>query len=764
MWHFTNTEQERTQPAPQSALWRAAWRGALALALALPPALAGPGGFTLAPAAYAQQSAGVLAVVNVADAPLLDAPDGAAAGTLALGSVVTAVQRTADGQMVEVVTEAGDSGWVRAASLVAFGLDRLPVAGGAAASTPAATAAASTPAANTPAVTRAAATATPVPSPTNTPTPAPTATPPPTATPTPLPTATPAPAASSPAAGQLAVVGMSGAALYDAPGGAVVAQLAPADTLTTIARDAAGAWLYALNTAGDKGWVAAADLVVFGVDALPVLGDSPAAAPAEEVAATEIVTATAVSATAEAADTETDAAAPETATPPAAEEAPASGQASAQVNAEGARLNVRSGPGAAYRVVGKAADGEMLTVAGRNEAGDWVRVARADLPGGAGWVAASFVVLDQPVMSLPVTAATASAPAPVAAPAAAPAAAATEAASAPATPAAASATATQPAQPVARTSPTGLRGKLAFMDGLGGIFIYELETGAVRRLTSGYDPELSPDGQQVAFTRGGNDNNIYVINVDGSGEREVYGEGELLRAPKWSPDGQRIVFSRYAGDYRCFDTEFFGCVTVKQLQAQFPQIPPMFLYRLIDGAERISLPNFNISRVNADGSGFRDLNALDSGVAPDWNEAGIVYQSKAGLEVTQDTDDGQTEAVFQEDWDWDPDWQPNGGRILFQSKEGPHWEIWSITPEGEGLVALTRPVTTLVDELPSNVAPAWSPDGQHIAYVSNRDANNDAGPWRIWVMNADGGNQRPLDIDIPMEYTFAVEQMVSWGK
>jgi Tol biopolymer transport system component len=72
-------------------------------------------------------------------------------------------------------------------------------------------------------------------------------------------------------------------------------------------------------------------------------------------------------------------------------------------------------------------------------------------------------------------------------------------------------------------------------------------------------------------------------------------------------------------------------------------------------------------------------------------------------------------------------------------------------------------VTTLVDEMPSNVAPAWSPDGKHILYLSSRDEDNAHGPWRLWVMDADGGNQRPLPIDVPMEYGFGAEQVVSWG-
>ena len=70
--------------------------------------------------------------------------------------------------------------------------------------------------------------------------------------------------------------------------------------------------------------------------------------------------------------------------------------------------------------------------------------------------------------------------------------------------------------------------------------------------------------------------------------------------------------------------------------------------------------------------------------------------------------------------------------------------------DGSDLYALTRPVTTLVDEMPSNVSPTWSPDGQHIVYVSSRQPDNEHGPWRLWVMDANGANKRQLPIDIAL--------------
>ncbi|MEZ4682579.1 MAG: hypothetical protein R2932_51065 [Caldilineaceae bacterium] len=264
---------------------------------------------------------------------------------------------------------------------------------------------------------------------------------------------------------------------------------------------------------------------------------------------------------------------------------------------------------------------------------------------------------------------------------------------------------------------------------------------------------MSPDGTQVAFTRGGGENGIYLIQVDGSNEHKIFGERELLRSPKWSPDGRYIVFSRGDEFNRCYLNKDTGeCLRTN----------PFFTEGLEQGKDHTR----KLARVDLNGDNYRDLAVVPEAFTPDWSSAGVVYQSAAGLQITQDTPEDNNHLLYfdiHRQYHQDPDWQPGGGRIIFQQRQGSHYEIFGINPDGGGLSGLTRPVTTLVDQLPSNVSPAWSPDGQSIVFLSNRTAANNAGPWRLWVMNADGSNQRPLPITVPLSYDYILEQMVDWG-
>ena len=86
-----------------------------------------------------------------------------------------------------------------------------------------------------------------------------------------------------------------------------------------------------------------------------------------------------------------------------------------------------------------------------------------------------------------------------------------------------------------------------------------------------------------------------------------------------------------------------------------------------------------------------------------------------------------------------PAWSPDGQAIAFQSDRSGHWDIWAVPARG----GEPRPVTSDIDV---DYQPAWSPDGKWIAYAS---VQAQAGG-RLRVVPADGTG-RPRDLKLPSE-------------
>ena len=155
--------------------------------------------------------------------------------------------------------------------------------------------------------------------------------------------------------------------------------------------------------------------------------------------------------------------------------------------------------------------------------------------------------------------------------------------------------------------------------------------------------------------------------------------------------------------------------------------------------------------VRADGTETRELihGPINSGF-PSWSPDGkrIVYRvwsdEEHGLRILN-LEDGSV-SKLTDGYDNFPRWSPAGNLIEFTSFRNSDFDVYTIHPDGSDLRQLT---TT-----PGNDGHAvWSPDGKYLLFSSSRYGFKDEAPLydripqpygELFVMNADGSNQRPL--------------------
>ena len=82
-------------------------------------------------------------------------------------------------------------------------------------------------------------------------------------------------------------------------------------------------------------------------------------------------------------------------------------------------------------------------------------------------------------------------------------------------------------------------------DGSVAVWIMNANGGGARKLVEGREPSWSRDGAQIAFTSSqvDDDDEIYVINLDGTNLRRFTSQKRYDWFPAWTPDSNRLAFN-----------------------------------------------------------------------------------------------------------------------------------------------------------------------------------------------------------------------------
>jgi Tol biopolymer transport system component len=201
--------------------------------------------------------------------------------------------------------------------------------------------------------------------------------------------------------------------------------------------------------------------------------------------------------------------------------------------------------------------------------------------------------------------------------------------------------------------------------------------------------------------------------------------------PQFSPDGQRIAYHSWQTDKRGLITQdvaggnehFVGSFLEDQLPTWSPDGNSIILLSRRSGQRASELYRTSATSDDAQfvGNGEYPTWALDGMLAfKGWESTGV------GLRLADPTDMSELVILSDDSTDTAPAVSPDGKQIAFMSQRDGDWNIYVVNSDGTGLKQLT-------DDPADDGLPAWSPDGKAIAFVSSR-----GGPWAVWAMSPEG--------------------------
>ena len=280
----------------------------------------------------------------------------------------------------------------------------------------------------------------------------------------------------------------------------------------------------------------------------------------------------------------------------------------------------------------------------------------------------------------------------------------------------------------------------------------------VFELESARDPQISPDGSQIAYARATNDimtdrtrQNIWLVASDGSDHRPLLSGKANYSSPRWSPTGDRLAYvSAIEGGkpqlfVRWMDTGQTALLSNLQETPQSLAWSPdgnqiAFSMFVEEKSEPLASPP-----AKPDGAEWaKPVTVIDSVT---YRNDGSGYRRNGFNHIfTLPADGGTPRQITDGEYNHGGglSWTPDSNAIVFSGNRNDDWALDPAESNIWRVNVANKEFTKLTDRDGPDGAPVVSPDGAHIAYLGYDDELLGYHNTRLSVMNADGTEKRVL--------------------
>ena len=265
-------------------------------------------------------------------------------------------------------------------------------------------------------------------------------------------------------------------------------------------------------------------------------------------------------------------------------------------------------------------------------------------------------------------------------------------------------------------------------------------------------PVWSPDSTKIAFLKeteeeGGK---AYTVVVEGGSPPAKLSDVSATQLNDWSPSGDSVLFSSYVKDEEeedfdeFYDDEFYDDEDLLEGDSSVSEIE----WEYDESGNLIGVRSSGVALEDEEDQGFQfegfDEELFDEELFEDINSdyVGIYSRNPEGVNHRQMTCGEDRDAI----------WSPDSTKLAFISERDGNPEIYVM--ERDSLDALCensggnpKQIYRLTDTEEDESDIAWSPDGQRILFVSERDGNKE-----IYVMDYTGSNETRLTFNQKDDY------------